>query len=628
VSDRVVKSVRVGEHSDKSRLVIETGLKKLPPYTIKKTGDSIMLVMGPGASNAQINGPDAGAPEVPATPEEPKAEAPLPQSGVKITDVEFKKFNSSGRLTIRGSQRPAYTVKESNEGMAVVIDIKDAMIGEGLTRTLDATRLNTTVLSVSSYQASDAPGNVRVLVKLKEKSSYLAREEGASIVFDFGKAEAQAPKAEEKAAPPAPEEGQRLYAGKRIDLDMTDANVTDVLRLLAEVSNLNIIASDDVKGVITLRLKNVPWDQAFDIILKTKELDKIQEGNIVRVAPVAKIRQERESLLASKKAREKLEDLDVRYVPVNYATASEMEKQVKSVLTDRGSVTSDVRTNTLIIKDIKMGIEAAIDLIRRLDTAIPQVLIEARIVEASSTFARDLGIQWGVDYSTAGSVSTQTYGGLQEAGVVEPGGSTSSSRSYAVNLPATGTAGTLGSLGFTIGTAGQNPLLLDLRLSMGESEKRLKTISRPRITTLDNKEAKIEQGESIPFETSSASGTSTTFVDANLSLTVVPHITPDGSVLMKINAKRNAIGSFETGSGQPSINKKEATTEVLVRDGETTVIGGIVISDKSDSEQGVPYLKDIPLIGNFFKSKSALDIQQELLIFITPTIIREKAAAI
>ncbi len=642
VADRIVKGIRIGEHEDKTRLVIDTTLKKLPAYSVKKTGNALLITFGPGAVKATDEAKkDAELPVVeppvpiPAVAEAPIAPAnePSKPKAVEITRVEFKKADAVGRLIIAASEKRAFEVKESADKATVIFDIKDASISRELSRTLDATRLKTPVASVSSYQ-DGAGGNVRVLIKLMEKAQYKVREENGAIIADFSRIEAatEAPAtgAADALAGPAQkermDETQKVYSGKKIDLDMTDANITDVIRLLAEVSNLNIIASDDVKGLITLRLKNVPWDQAFDIILKSKELDRIQEGNVVRVAPVTKIRQERETLLASKKAREKLEDLDVKYVPINYATASDMEKQVKSVLTDRGTVTSDIRTNTLIVKDIKLGIEAAIELVRRLDTAIPQVLIEARIVEASSTFARDLGIQWGVDYSTGGSTTTQTYGGLQEAGVVESGGATSSSRSYAVNLPATGTAGTLGALGFTIGTAGQNPLLLDLRLSMGESEKRLKTISRPRITTLDNKEAKIEQGESIPFETSSASGTSTTFIDANLSLTVVPHITPDGSVLMKISAKRNAIGSFETGSGQPSINKKEAITEVLVRDGETTVIGGIVISDKSNSEQGIPYLQDIPLIGNIFKSKSVLDSQQELLIFITPTIIREKAA--
>jgi type IV pilus assembly protein PilQ len=302
------------------------------------------------------------------------------------------------------------------------------------------------------------------------------------------------------------------------------------------------------------------------------------------------------------------------------------------VLSTRGSVTSEARTNTLIIKDTKQGIDSAIDLITRLDTPIPQVLIEARIVEASTSFARDLGIQWGADYqASGGEYNTDAFGASTTSGQTPPATGTApafatrhGAGSYAVDLPAAGTAGTLGALGFVLGRAGSNPLILDLRLSAGESEGRLRTISRPRIITMDNKEAKIEQGESIPFETTSAAGTVTKFIDANLSLTVTPHITPDGSVLMKIKASRNSIGTFRSASGEPSINKKETSTEVLVRDGETTVIGGIIVSDTSDTEKGIPLLKDIPLLGWLFKSKSLSDSQTELLIFITPTILKDK----
>ncbi|MEE9543588.1 MAG: type IV pilus secretin PilQ, partial [Thermodesulfobacteriota bacterium] len=449
-----------------------------------------------------------------------------------------------------------------------------------------------------------------------------------TIDFEFPPPEAVVEADTEEKAPLAMEEG--VYTGNKIDLDMVDANITDVLRLLAEVSDLNIVASDDVKGKISLRLKKVPWDQAFDIILKAKGLGKSVEGNVVRVAPEGKIRQENEAKLAAIKAREKLESLSIKFVPINYAKASGLKDQVQGVLSSRGTVTSESRTNTLIIKDTKQGIDAATELITRLDTEIPQVLIEARIVEASTSFARDLGIQWGADYQ-AGSVDA--FGASTTSGQTPPATSTipafatrHGAGEYAVNLPASGTAGTLGALGFVLGKAGANPLILDLRLSAGESQGQLRTISRPRIVTMDNKEAKIEQGESIPFETTSASGTSTQFIDANLSLTVTPHITPDGSVLMKIKASRNSIGTFRSSSGEPSINKKETSTEVLVRDGETTVIGGIVVSDTSNTGKGIPYLKDIPILGWMFKNKSQVDTQTELLIFITPTILKTKAS--
>ena len=437
---------------------------------------------------------------------------------------------------------------------------------------------------------------------------------------------------------------KKVYTGKRLDLDMVGVDIRDILKLIAEVSDLNIIAGEDVKGTITMRLKNVPWDQAFDLILLTKGLDKVQIGNVVRVASITKIRKEKEEALAAMNARKKVAPLVTEYIQINYEEASKLEKHIKEVLSDRGSVTSHKSTNTIIVRDVAENIFAAKDVVTKLDRVIPQVLIEARIVEAETSFARDLGIQWGLDY--ADQPHTNIFGSSDTFGqaphdpsvrdtVVDSGGVVGGEKqnwpamagvtNYAVNLPATGVAGALGAMGFVFGTSGDNPAILDLRLTAGEQAGVLKTISRPRITTLDNKEAKIEQGESIPFETTSASGTATTFIDANLSLTVTPHITPDGSVLMKIKASRNSIGTFKTSSGEPSINKKEAMTEVLVKDGETTVIGGIVISDTLNSESGIPFLKDIPLLGWLFKSKSISDKQTELLIFITPTIIRNDA---
>ncbi|MCC6502134.1 MAG: type IV pilus secretin PilQ [Deltaproteobacteria bacterium] len=637
LSGQYVKAVRIGSYSDKTRFVFDGSVKKLPPHSITAENGALVIAIGP---DVEPSAQSKAAP-VPVAQARKAVSAPAPEpvkaveverapvdEGQRVEAVDFKKVGDKGRLSIVSSGKPEYRIREGKDGKTVVLDIKNASIAETLTRTLDASKLNTAVVSVSSYQESLNPRSVRVLVKLKDKSSYSVQELENSIAVDFAQLEA-APLVE-----PAPKGivlNDKSFTGKRIDLDMMDANVSDVLRLLAEISNLNIVASDDVKGTISLRLKNVPWDQAFDIILKAKGLDSIVEGNVIRVAPALRIRQERESVLASRKAEEKLENMEIEFVPVNYATAEDLIKQVKGVLSDRGDVTTDTRTNMLIIKDIRNGIDKAKNVVTKLDTAIPQVLIEARIVEASSSFARDLGIQWGVDFQTSGGTRTTTMGSTSTTGQTFAAPSTlptftnaTGAQKFAVNLPASGNAGTLGAIGFMLGKAGVNPVVLDLRLSAGESQGQLKTISRPRITTLDNKEATIEQGESIPFETTSAAGTATMFVDAKLSLKVTPHITPDGSVLMKIEATRNSIGTFTTSDGQPSINKKESKTEVLVKDGETTVIGGIVITDKNNQEKGIPYLKDIPLLGWLFKNKSVSDSQQELLIFITPKIIKDK----
>jgi len=667
LNEKHIKSVRIGAHKDKVRLVVDASDKKLPRYAIAKDGKGLVLNMG---ANAVAQAAPAPAPPVAvAAKEAASAQAVVPSAqavtdeSAQVTLVDYRKLNGNGRLTIVRSKKTDIKVEESPDGKTLMLDLMNATLIDELKRTLDATRLNTPVVAVSSYQESETPvKDVRILVKLVDKTSYEVKESETSVSVDFLTPVTDMPVAEgekkqetdvtlgiEATSGEVADIGEKpkVFTGKKISIDMVDANIHDIFRLIAAVSNFNIIASDDVKGTITLSLKDVPWDQAFDILLKSKDLGISRIGNVIRVAPAATLRKEKESTLAAKKAQEKLDPLDIKFIPINFATATDLATHVKAVLSERGSVTSETRTNTLIVKDIKQGIADAEKLISKLDNPIPQVQIEARIVEAESSFTRDLGIQWGLDYKARSDSTGQTniVGSTSQTGqdAVYPSQQTGISETsvtsygtgkgkdwvyntgvtnYAVNLPATNT---LGALGFIIGRNGTNPFILDLRLSAGEASGRLKTISRPRVTTLDNKEAKIEQGESIPFETSSASGTTTTFIDANLSLTVTPHITPDGSVLMKIKASRNSIGTFRTSSGAPSINKKEAATEVLVLDGETTVIGGIIVSDKNDSESGIPYLMDIPLLGWLFKNKHTMDNQKELLIFITPTIIKDKA---
>ncbi len=677
IDNPLLNEVTIGSHGDKVRLVFNSRSGVMPEYGVKKSGNSLLLTIS----------------------EPPPLEAVTPEVGpgvLTVSAVEFETVGDRGLLTVTSSDKPRYSLKRSLDGKIITIDLLSSVIPNDLVRTMDTSALETTVESVSSYQLAGDPANeVRILVRLSQSGEYSVLEDGNSISLDFSAASAQmaAPAmavpttddaivitknveplaqaasfgeavgikdGEDEAGESNPEidpylealekELTKEYHGQPIDLDMVDAGIADILKLLAEISDLNIIASDDIGGTVTMRLKNVPWDQAFDIILQSKALGKIQIGNVIRVAPISVLRSEREEALAALKAKEKVEPLHVKYLQVNYEEATTLEVLIREVLTDRGTVTSHESTNTLIVKDTIAGIKEAVQVVQKLDMIIPQVLIEARIVEAESSFARDIGIQWGVDYL---SQWNQTHSGLFGAsdhlgttmldpsvqsgitdGEAEEGVNNLAKTdwpakagvtNYAVNLPATGTAGSLGALGFILGTAGANPMILDMRLSAGEQAGLLKTISRPRVTTLDNKEAKIEQGESIPFETTTALGTATTFIDANLNLTVKPQITPDGSVLLQIKASRNSIGTFRTSGGEPSINKKEAETEVLVRNGETTVIGGIIVTETTETEQGIPFFKEIPFVGWLFKAKSISDSQKELLIFITPTILAGSA---
>ncbi|MBI3609047.1 MAG: type IV pilus secretin PilQ [Nitrospirae bacterium] len=414
--------------------------------------------------------------------------------------------------------------------------------------------------------------------------------------------------------------GTNGYSGQKISLDFQDAEVSNVLRLIADVSGLNMVVGEEVKGKVTLKLFNVPWDQSLDITLKSKGLGQVREGNIIRIDTNANIAKQQDEAAKAKEAQVKAEDLKTLIIPINYAKAADLSTTLKKNLSSRGELTVNEATNSLIAKDVPQNIADIQQLIKLLDLPTPQVLIETRIVQANTNFARDLGVQWGLS-------AKDTFGGNQlglNAGPssADPFGGQVSN--FAINLPASGGAGSVGNLGFTLGhLTGRNPFNLDVRLSAGEASGETKIISSPRVVTLDNREAVIQQGDSVPFETVSDKGTQTQFVDATLNLTVTPHITPNGSVIMKIKATKNAIGDFRSRLGAPSISKREAATEVMVQDGETTVIGGIFETSKSETETGVPWLAKIPGLGWLFKRQSVSDQNRELLIFITPTVVKK-----
>jgi type IV pilus assembly protein PilQ len=423
--------------------------------------------------------------------------------------------------------------------------------------------------------------------------------------------------------------GGSKFSGRKISIDLQDADLINVMRLFAEVANLNIILSPEVKGRVTVRMVNIPWDQAMDIILKMNGLGYVLEDNILRIASVGALTKEAEDEMRSKEAKKKAEDLITRIVPVNYAKAGEIEPTIKKSLSPRGETVTDTRTNTLIIKDIARNVDEVVSLIKLLDKPIAQIMIEARIVEASLTFSRSLGVQWGgsqkIDAAHGNPTGVSFPNSVGITGGPTMGATPSGSGNFFVNMPSPAGAGTGGgAIGFTFGSISKS-LNLDLILSALESTGEGKVISTPRVSALDNKEAKIEQGISIPFSTTSASGTQIQFIDAKLSLIVTPHATPDNKIFMKIQATKNAPDTSLLGaSGQPSIRKNEATTEILLADGETAVIGGILILNRGQSVTKVPFFGDLPLIGWLFKSKTTTEDKTELIIFITPRVVRQE----
>jgi type IV pilus assembly protein PilQ len=422
--------------------------------------------------------------------------------------------------------------------------------------------------------------------------------------------------------------GANKFTGKKISLDLQDADLITVMRLFAEVANLNIILAPDVRGKVTVRMVKIPWDQAMDIILRMNGLGYVLEENILRIASTAELKKQSDEQISAKESKTKAEDLETRVVSINYAVAQSLEPTLKKILSPRGDTVVDGRTNTIIIKEIGSNMDKVLALIKNLDKSIPQVMIEAKIVEASLNFSRELGVQWGMDYKAGAATGNPT--GLQfpntigMTGAPGAGSGPSGVGNYLVNLPAATGSGTGGAIGFTFGSLSK-AFNLDIVLSALESTGEGKVISTPRVSALDNKEAKISQGVSIPFLQPTANGQpQISFIDANLSLTVTPHVTPDNKIFMKIKASKNAPDTALSVAGQPSIRKNEAETEILLSDGETAVIGGILIIDRGESVAKVPFFGDLPLLGWLFRKNTSREEKRELLIFIKPNIVRQE----
>ena len=432
----------------------------------------------------------------------------------------------------------------------------------------------------------------------------------------------------------------RGYNGRRIDLDLKDADIHNILRLLADVGRVNIVTADDVSGNVTIRMRNVPWDQALDVVLQAKGLGMVRAGNLIRVAPLATLQKERDLRLAAAKAEYELTPLETRLIPVSYAQAEELQARAKDLLSPRGSIAVDERTNVLIARDISGNLNNIEELVRSLDTQTPQVLVEARIVEATSRYLRDIGIQWGGDVTFSEATGNPT-------GLAFPSSVTSSGGSYdnqtnsrglspfqgnvaqpnfAVNLPAATGTGQGGAIGFSLGSIDKN-LNIGLRLSAAEASGLLRIVSSPRILTLDNRDARISQGTLIPFSQISAQGVQTTFQEAKLQLLVKPHVTADGSVAMHVKINRDEPDFNQTSArGDPTILKREAETDLLVMDGHTAVIGGIFTRNTGRNLDQVPFFGDIPILGVLFQRRRASDTRNELVIFITPRIVNRAEA--
>ena len=638
-----IGSARVAELPGKSRVVFEGEGSGIRQLKVTRTGRGLRLLASAPAGVPAREGA-ATPPAIPAKERDPSL------SAVQSLDFGVVEGGSRVTMTVGGSCVASQPVRNA-EGISFVV--KKCVLPRHLRRTLDTNAFPSVVRAVVPYQVTVKGGaETRLLVKLDQPAEYLFRQDGGTIVLDIShpKLEEAAPKGGASPAPlpapagpapqpqpqaqPQPQPGpaptpaeatirklqdsvaapagtKKLYSGRKVTLEFVDADIRKIFQLIAEVSNLNILIGDDVSGTITIKLVNVPWDQALDMILESKGLGMRAEGNIVLVKPKSKFKSADEESLEAKKSREKMMDLHTRVFDVNFASAGEVVTHFRTLGSGRSdaSITQDERTNKVIVTDIEQAVDRMKKFLESIDIPEKQVLIEARIVQADDTFSQDMGVHWGVQYKDASA----SFLGMQSLDT-EFGGKVSPLATVAPTAewrPGMGTGITFGSLTSSIN--------VDLRLSAAASIDRVKIISSPKVATLNNKPAKIAQGQMIPYQnTTATTGAVTQFVEAALTLEVTPHITPDGSVIMKIKASNNS----STGIGNPpAINKKEATTELLVRSGETTVIGGIYVDNDSDGYEGVPYLMDIPVIGWLFKSNTKRKLRNELLIFITPRVI-------
>src|SRR3989338_1429236 len=410
-------------------------------------------------------------------------------------------------------------------------------------------------------------------------------------------------------------------------IEVRDAELKDVLRAIAKQNNLNIIVGEDVTGKATFSFDRITLKDALDIITKANGLNYVIQNNVLWIG-------KKEDIAKAG------EDIVLEIVQLNYAKAADLAVQVKGVLSERGSAVADSRKNALILRDAKKNIEDIKLLIKSLDTRTTQVVIEARIIEVQNNFARDLGVQWGAAYNSTGrdafatgfgSTTTTPPNTLTSTGFIGSGGRFSAQPNYAVNLPASGTVGPLGALGLSFGKLSGDPLLLDLRISAGEKNGQLKIVSQPKVTTLNNVAATIHSGLNFKVRTTTTtttttatttSGTGLEEIKTGIDLTVTPQISSDEFILLNIVDSKSDPDFSRSVDGIPGVSEKKATTSVLVKDGETTVLGGLYKSSTSDSDTGIPFLSKIPILGWLFKSNNKSDDSEELLIFITPRIVK------
>lgn len=631
-----------------------------------------------GSSTASSGG-GAATPEILSGPNQ------LPQ-GPSLATLDFKNLDNVSRVIITTNETIQYTASQPQQNL-IVLDFKDAFVPQSLERPMDTSEFISPVRLVRAYKTSTG---ARVAISLRANTDYQVTNIGDKQIQVDVTVPAQmladrqiAAQGFSTVSPSTGGDGrlenayqseqfisssgrsvdpnsvfgtgagandpssllgfasgflydsmsaQSLpYSGQRISMDFVNADIHSIFRLISDVARLNIIASDEVTGTVTVKLDDVPWDQALAAVLQSKGLGSQRFGNIIRVAPIESIKSEQQTALAAKQAKEQLEEPDLLILPLNYAQAADVVPEVQSLVSSRGTVQVDTRGNQLILKETAQRLAQIRELVRHLDKQTPQVTIEARVVEASSGFTRSLGIQWGASVNASPATGAATGWSFPNEIGVSGGRSLTGTQQFFVPgadsllVDLGSQAGDVGSMAISLGSI-SGVLDLDARLSALEADGFGKVISSPKITTIDNKQATISQGTQIPFLSTSSTGTSVQFVTAALELAVTPHITNDDRILMVIAVSNNRADFGLLVNGQPAIQIKRANTELLVQNGDTTVLGGVFATDESWSQTRVPGFWRIPLIGYLFRNSAQVINRNELLVFITPHIVTRALA--
>ncbi|WP_028238198.1 type IV pilus secretin PilQ [Stutzerimonas azotifigens] len=599
------RSVTVVEAKDRTRMIVN--LTSLVPYATRSEGNNLFVTLGEGVAPTLVS----AAPQVSA-PAQPVRAVSAPKA---ISNVDFQRGeDGAGNVVISLSDSSLTPVIEERGGK-IQVTFPNASLPDALRLRLDVTDFATPVRFVDSR--GEKGGSV-ISIEPTGSYDYLAYQTDDRLTISvkpLSEDDLQKQKAERFA-----------YSGEKLSLNFQDIDVRSVLQLIADFTDLNLVASDTVQGNITLRLQNVPWDQALDLVLKTKGLDKRQVGNVLLVAPAEEIAARERQELEAKRQLSELAPLRREVVQVNYAKAADIARLFQSVTNaggtpdDRGSIAVDDRTNNIIAYQTQDRLDELRRIVAQLDIPVRQVMIEARIVEANVGYEKSLGVRWG---GTRIGGDTTIYG-LDDNG--DEAGNTGDD--LGPNVPFVD----LGALGATSGIGiayVRDNLLLDLELSAMEASGNGEIVSQPKVMTSDKETAKILRGSEIPYQEASSSGaTSTSFKEAALSLEVTPQITPDNRIIMEVKVTKDAPDYQNQLNGVPPITKNEVNAKVLVNDGETVVIGGVFSNTQSKSTAKVPFLGDLPYLGRLFRQDTVTDEKTELLIFLTPSIISHQAIAV